>query len=85
MKFTVYSKPGCVQCNGTYRAMDKKGLDYNKIDVSQDEAALELTKSLGHMQAPVVVKWSENGDIEDHWSGFNPEKIAEYALAVQAA
>lgn len=85
MKFTVYSKPGCVQCNGTYRAMDKKGLDYNKIDVSQNEEALELTKSLGYMQAPVVVKWADNGDIEDHWSGFNPEKIEEYGLAVKAA
>lgn len=85
MKFTVYSKPGCVQCNGTYRAMDKKGLEYNKIDVSQNEEALELTKSLGHMQAPVVVKWDNDGGVEDHWSGFNPEKIEEYAQAVKAA
>lgn len=74
-----------MQCNGTYRAMDKKGLDYNKIDVSQDAEALELTKSLGHMQAPVVVKWAEDGGIEDHWSGFNPEKIELYALAKATA
>lgn len=39
-------------------------------DVSTDEAALEHVKSLGYMQAPVVVT------DDDHWSGFRPDKIA---------
>ncbi len=29
MSITVYSKPACVQCNATYRALDKVGLDYD--------------------------------------------------------
>ncbi|GAA4484568.1 redoxin NrdH [Microbacterium panaciterrae] len=67
----VYTKPGCVQCNATYRAMDAKGIDYDVIDITEDPAALELVKSLGYLQAPVVVT------DEDHWGGFRPDKISE--------
>lgn len=28
MAITIYSKPNCVQCTATYRAMDKAGLSY---------------------------------------------------------
>ena len=67
---TVYSKPNCVQCSATYRALDKKGIEYQKIDVSQDPRSLEFIRSLGYAQAPVVVTG------QDHWSGFRPDKIA---------
>ncbi|WP_193096635.1 glutaredoxin-like protein NrdH [Brevibacterium sp. FME17] len=67
---TVYTKPSCVQCNATYRALDAKGLDYTTVDLSADVEALEAVKALGYMQAPVVVT------TDDHWSGFRPDKIA---------
>ena len=41
MTVTVYTKPACVQCNATYRALDKKGIAYQSVDISQDPAALE--------------------------------------------
>ncbi|MGP5220682.1 glutaredoxin-like protein NrdH [Arthrobacter rhombi] len=71
---TVYSKPACVQCNATYRALDKNGINYRKVDVTQDDEALERIRALGYMQAPVVLT-SDN----DHWSGFRPDKIDELA------
>lgn len=71
MSITVYTKPGCVQCNATARALDKAGVTYSTIDVTQDCAALDHIKELGHMQAPVVET------ITDHWSGFRPDKISE--------
>ena len=71
MNVTVYSKPACVQCNATYRALDKAGIDYQVIDMSQDADALEKVRALGHMQAPVVI--TDN----DNWSGFRPDKIRE--------
>ncbi|MBD9698493.1 glutaredoxin-like protein NrdH [Flavimobilis sp. GY10621] len=77
MSITVYSKPACVQCDATYRALDKRGIDYTVVDISQDLEALEMVRSLGYMQAPVVVA----GDT--HWSGFRPDQIS--ALATQAA
>lgn len=73
-KITVYSKPNCVQCTATYRALDNAGLDYDVVDISEDAAALEQVKALGYMAAPVVIVG------EDHWSGFQPDKI--HALKV---
>jgi glutaredoxin-like protein NrdH len=70
MAVIVYTKPSCVQCTATYRALDNKGIEYEVHDVSTDEAALEHVKSLGYLQAPVVVT------DDDHWSGFRPDKIA---------
>lgn len=73
MAITVYTKPSCVQCTATYRALDSKGIEYNVLDLSQDETALETVKGLGYLQAPVVVTEDE------HWSGFRPDKISELA------
>ncbi len=73
MAVTVYTKPSCVQCAATYRALDSKGIEYEVVDVSVDEAALATVLELGYQQAPVVVTG------EDHWSGFRPDKIDELA------
>ncbi|MDF1488748.1 glutaredoxin-like protein NrdH [Tessaracoccus caeni] len=75
MAITVYTKPSCVQCNATYRALDSKGLDYEILDLSEDEKALEMVKSLGYLQAPVVIT------DDDHWAGFRPDKIAALRVA----
>ncbi|MCF3940629.1 redoxin NrdH [Gordonia tangerina] len=66
---TVYTKPACVQCHATYKALDKQGLDYQVIDISVDESARDYVMSLGYLQAPVVVAGDE------HWSGFRPDRI----------
>lgn len=70
---TVYTKPSCVQCNATFRALDARGLEYRSVDLSEDPNALDVVKAMGYMQAPVVV--TDN----DHWSGFRPDKIATLA------
>lgn len=77
MAITVYSKPSCVQCDATKRALNKQGLDYEVIDMSLDLEALEFVKSLGYVQAPVVMAGDE------HWSGYRPDLIK--ALAKTAA
>ncbi|MDF3853977.1 glutaredoxin-like protein NrdH [Paracoccus sp. P2] len=69
MPITVYSKPACVQCTATTRALDARGLAYRLVDLTEDEAAMELVASLGYRQAPVVVA----GDA--HWAGFRPDMI----------
>lgn len=75
MSITVYTKPSCVQCNATYRALDREGLAYEIVDLTQDETALEKVKALGYQQAPIVIAG------EDHWSGFRPDKISALAAA----
>lgn len=66
---TVYSKPSCVQCTATYRKLDENGVEYKVVDIMQNPDAFEYVKSLGHLAAPVVVAG------EDHWSGFDPNKL----------
>ena len=75
MSITVYTKPSCVQCDATKRALAKAGLDYAEIDLTQDSDALEAVKALGYQQAPVVMA---DGD---HWAGFRPDKIKVLATA----
>jgi len=77
MTITVYSKPACVQCSATYRALDKAGYDYTIVDISLDEGARDEVMAMGYLQAPVVIADGE------HWSGFRPDRIA--ALASRAA
>ncbi|PHP53247.1 glutaredoxin-like protein NrdH [Actinomyces ruminis] len=80
MAITVYSKPNCVQCSATYRALDKAGLSYETVDITLDAEALEQVRSLGYAQAPVVMAGG------DHWSGFRPDKIKALAsVAAEAA
>lgn len=74
---TVYTKPACVQCNATKKALDKAGLEYELVDISFDDEARDYVMALGHLQAPVVVAG------EDHWSGFRPDRIR--SLTAKAA
>ncbi|WP_375688528.1 glutaredoxin-like protein NrdH [Pseudooceanicola sp. LIPI14-2-Ac024] len=69
MTITVYSKPACVQCTATTRALEARGLVFDVIDLTQDDDAMSLVQELGYRQAPVVVA----GD--DHWAGFRPDMI----------
>jgi len=60
-----------VQC--TYKALDKQGVAYDKVDISLDAEARDYVMALGYLQAPVVVAGN------DHWSASGP--IASRALA----
>jgi glutaredoxin-like protein NrdH len=76
MTITVYTKPNCVQCNATHKALDNEGIAYDKVDISLDDDARDYVMALGYLQAPVVVAGGQ------HWSGFRPDRIK--ALANQA-
>lgn len=76
---TVYSKPGCVQCTATCRAMDQRGIDYRVIDISKDEQSYALVRELGYMQVPVIM--TNDG----HWSGFQPDRINALVRELVAA
>ncbi|ADZ69878.1 glutaredoxin-like protein NrdH [Polymorphum gilvum] len=69
MTVTVYSKPACVQCDATTRTLTARGVAFDIIDLTEDDAAMEAVQSMGYRQVPVVVA----GD--DHWAGFRPDKI----------
>lgn len=79
MSITVYTKPACVQCNATYKALDKAGVEYEVIDIADDSEARDYVMALGYLQAPVVVAGDE------HWSGFRPDRIKALVAAAATA
>ena len=73
MTLSVYSKPQCVQCTATYKALERSNIEFQIFDVTEDQDAYETVKNLGYLQAPVVIAGDE------HWSGFQPDRIAALA------
>lgn len=69
MSVVIYTLPSCVQCDTSKRLMKRLGIEYEEIDMSKDETALEYVKELGYTAAPVIVNGST------HWSGFRMEMI----------
>ena len=91
---TVYSKPGCPQCDATARLLNRMGAPYTKVDVTEDDVAYAFVKQLGYQQVPVVVvrdRHANTGDDErgdnivEHWSGFNPDRVKGAATATMEA
>lgn len=66
---TVYTLPACVQCESTKKFLTKNDVPFEVVDLSQDESAMELVKTLGYQAAPVVIAG------EKHWSGFRPDML----------
>ncbi|MDT3766816.1 glutaredoxin-like protein NrdH [Gleimia hominis] len=76
---TVYSKPMCVQCDATKRALNRQKLEYKTVDITVDQQAYEYVTSLGFAQAPVVVA----GD--QQWAGYRPDLIKKMAKELAVA
>ena len=77
MSLTMYTKDGCVQCNATYRILDKNGVEYDVVNVSHDDAAADALRARGLTQMPVL---------DTHlgtWTGHNPAKLKEYISDVK--
>lgn len=57
----------------TARTLDRQGLAYDVVDVSQNLDAAAKLQAWGYRQVPVVQAGSE------HWSGFRPDRLASLA------
>lgn len=73
---TVYSKPGCVQCNATYRHLESNGLSegvgYEKVSLLDHPDMVETFKDNNLLQAPIVVI---DGDLSSAFAGFHPDLL----------
>lgn len=70
---TVYTKPACVQCEQTKKLLDKNGVEYTTVDITQDQEAFEKVVAMGFASAPVVISGDQS------WAGFQPDKINSIA------
>ncbi len=72
---TVYSKPACVQCTATTRALEARHLPYQVVDLTENDDAMKMVMELGYRQAPIVIVGNQ------HWSGFRPDLIGKLSCA----
>ena len=70
---TIYTKNNCVQCDATKRMMDKLGVEYETVNISDYPEELDKLIELGYRAAPVVI--TDN----DSWAGFQPDRITGLA------
>jgi glutaredoxin-like protein NrdH len=80
----LYSKPRCVQCTATKRWLDKRGIEYQTVDVSQSPDDLAAIKALGYMSAPVVIISNGDPETDIHWAGFDVNHLARYCTEAAA-
>lgn len=52
--FKVYGKPNCVFCSQAKTLLGMNNINYDYVDLSEDETALTLIKSEGHKTVPVI-------------------------------
>jgi glutaredoxin-like protein NrdH len=53
----------------TKKYMDKNGISYSAVDITEDKEALDLIMGMGFSSVPVII--SEKGS----WAGFQPDRI----------
>ncbi|MCV7234564.1 glutaredoxin domain-containing protein [Mycobacterium branderi] len=58
-----------MQCKATFHALDREGITYSAVDISENADARDYLLSLGYLQIPVVVAGAEQ------WAGFRPDRI----------
>lgn len=51
----IYGKKnGCGNCNTAKDMLEKNNIEYKFIDITEDDEALKLIRSLGYRQVPVI-------------------------------
>ena len=75
-KITIYSTPYCGYCKLVKEYFDKNNVEYQEIDVSQDEKSQqEIVAKSGQMGVPVII--IEKDGKEKIIVGFQKDKLAE--------
>lgn len=75
LKITVYSTPNCVQCRTTKQMLDRAGVPFDSIDLTQHPELADQFKQDGLSSAPIIIATSEGGTTK--WSGFRYSKIQQ--------
>ena len=78
-RLTMYSTPWCGYCIRLKRALEREGIDFDEVDIEQDEAAAEFVMSIngGNATVPTIM-------LPDGTALTNPP-LPELLSAVRAA
>jgi glutaredoxin len=73
MANTIYVKTGCPYCKAATDFLDAKGIEYQKVDVRDDAAAMEkLQKVSGQTKTPTL---DQDGKV---LANFGVEELEEF-------
>ena len=75
----VWSKKPCVQCTAVFRSFDKAGVEYEVRNLPDFPEQIEVFKSRGLMQAPIV-----ESPYAETFSGNNINVVKDIIAAVKA-
>ena len=76
---TVYTQPACQPCRATKRWLDKRGIIYRTVDLTESPDDMAAVKALGYAAAPVIVVSGRDPEMDLHWQGFDPNNLTKYA------
>ena len=82
---TVYTQPGCQPCKATKRWLDKRGIEYATVDVTESPADLAAIKELGYQSVPVVIVSNGDAETDIHWQGLVVANLEKYTNQKAAA
>ena len=71
---TVYSKHNCVQCEMTKEFLKQNNVEFEEVNVLEEEEALELIQLHGFKRLPVVTR---NNSFDFAFSGFQIDLLDE--------
>lgn len=75
MEITVYTKRNCQACEATKKAMDRLGIDYELVDISNNQRIATFLRDEGHKSLPVV--FVDYEETTEAWCGFRPDLIKQ--------
>lgn len=70
---TLVTRARCAQCTATKRHLERRGVPYDVLDLTDDPTRIEQLRAEGHMQLPVVT--GPTGT----WTGYRPDRLDELA------
>lgn len=71
----IFTKQFCPGCQMTKRLLAAGGVEYQEVDVTNDQPALEALRKLGYTSLPIVIV-DDCGAVIG-WSGFRPDKVKQ--------
>ena len=77
MSITVYTKAHCPQCDATKRQLTKQGLEFEQVDLTEDQTLIDQFIAQGFKQTPIVVTDQET------WSGYRRDLIRKVAQSTK--
>lgn len=70
----VYWGQGCQPCRATKMWLEKKGVEYEAIEVTQEIAQEKNISSVPYVE--IIEKTEAGGSLKDSWVGFRPDRLA---------